>query len=146
MDLSFQIFGRIARPVEDVFAAVHDPEQLSAYFATGGASAPLVEGTTVTWDFADFPGAFPVHVRKVERNRLIELAWRAADGEYDTTVRFEFEQDGDGTMVRIGERGWRETPDGLKASYGNCMGWTQMLCCMKAWLEYGIRLREGFFK
>ena len=29
------------------------------------------EGTTVTWDFHDFPGAFPVHVRKVERDRLI---------------------------------------------------------------------------
>jgi hypothetical protein len=25
----------------------------------------MVEGTTVTWDFADFPGAFPVRVRKV---------------------------------------------------------------------------------
>jgi hypothetical protein len=24
-------------------------------------------------------------------------------------------------------------------------GWTQMLCCMKAFVEYGINLREGFF-
>lgn len=28
-------------------------------------------------------------------------------------------------------------------SYGNCMGWSQMLDAMKAWLEHGINLREG---
>jgi hypothetical protein len=25
-------------------------------------------------------------------------------------------------------------------------GWTQMLCAMKAYIEYGINLREGMFK
>jgi hypothetical protein len=24
-------------------------------------------------------------------------------------------------------------------------GWTQMFCCMKAFVEYGINLREGMF-
>ena len=41
---------------------------------------------------------------------------------------------------------WRETPSGLKASYGNCMGWSQMLAAMKAWIEHGINLREGAYK
>lgn len=146
MDLQFQIYGKIARPPAEVFDAVYDPAKLSAYFTTGGASAPLDEGTTVTWDFHDFPGAFPVHVRKVERNRLIELQWQAADGEYDTTVRIELEAAGDAaTTVRISESGWRESPEGLRSSYGNCMGWTQMLCCMKAYVEHGIKLREFFF-
>ena len=146
MDLRFQVYGKIARPVADVFDAVYDPGKLSSYFTTGGASAPLDEGTTVTWDFHDFPGAFPVQVRTVEKNRLIELQWQAADGEYDTTVRMEFEPvDHGATLVRIGEWGWRETPAGLKSSYGNCMGWTQMLCCLKVWVERGVNLREYFF-
>ena len=34
----------------------------------------------------------------------------------------------------------------LQASYGNCQGWAQMLCAMKAWVEHGINLREGFYK
>ena len=59
MDLQFQVFGKIARPVAEVFDAVYDPRKLSGYFTTGGASEPLDEGTTVTWDFADFPGRFP---------------------------------------------------------------------------------------
>ena len=67
MELRFQVYGKIAKPVAEVFDAVYNPSKLSGYFTTGGASAPLVEGSTVTWDFADFPGAFPVEVRKVCR-------------------------------------------------------------------------------
>ena len=33
----------------------------------------------------------------------------------------------------------------FKASYDNCYGWTQMLCALKAYLEYGINLRQGMF-
>jgi uncharacterized protein YndB with AHSA1/START domain len=146
MELRFQVYGKIARPVAEVFDAVCDPAKLSGYFTTGGASAPLVEGSTVTWDFADFPGAFPVQVRKVERDRLIELEWKAGDGDYTTTTRFEFEPlEGGATLVRISEGRWRESQQGLDASYGNCMGWTQMLCALKMYVERGINLRENFF-
>ncbi|ALO24786.1 hypothetical protein LEP1GSC137_2235 [Leptospira borgpetersenii str. Noumea 25] len=30
-------------------------------------------------------------------------------------------------------------------SYMNCQGWMNMSCCLKAYLEYGINLRKGFF-
>jgi uncharacterized protein YndB with AHSA1/START domain len=146
MELRFQVYGKIARPVAEVFDAVYNPSKLSGYFATGGASGPLVEGSTVTWDFADFPGAFPVQVRTVERDRLIELEWKANDGDYTTRTRLEFEPlEGNATLVRISEGKWTETQQGLDASYGNCMGWTQMLCAMKLYVERGINLREFFF-
>src|SRR3546814_10426640 len=60
MELKFRVAARIARPVHDVFEAVADPAQLSHYFTTGGAKGRLETGATVTWDFHDFPGAFPV--------------------------------------------------------------------------------------
>jgi uncharacterized protein YndB with AHSA1/START domain len=146
MELRFQVYGKIAKPVAEVFDAVYNPSKLSGYFTTGGASAPLVEGSTVTWDFADFPGAFPVQVRRVEQNRLIELEWKAGDGDYSTRTRLEFEPlEGGATLVRISEGTWRETQQGLDASYGNCMGWTQMLCAMKLYVERGINLRQDFF-
>lgn len=81
MELRFQVYGKIRKPVAEVFDAVANPKKLSGYFTTGGSSGPLVAGSTVTWDFADFPGAFPVHVREVVPNRLIVLQWKAADGE-----------------------------------------------------------------
>ena len=49
------------------------------------------------------------------------------------------------TLVRITESGWKETPEGLKASYGNCEGWTSMLCALKVWVEQGVNLREFFY-
>ena len=50
------------------------------------------------------------------------------------------------TRVEIAEEGWRETEAGLAASYGNCMGWSQMLAALKAWVEHGINLREGMYR
>ena len=48
MDLKFKVMIHVSRPVAEVFDAIYNPTKLSGYFTTGGASAPLVEGTTVT--------------------------------------------------------------------------------------------------
>ncbi len=142
----FTVGGRIARPVAEVFEAVVDPGQLSQFFTTGGAKGRLVAGTEVTWDFHDFPGAFPVRVIEVVPNERIVLSWQG-DGDLWTKVTMTFAALGPGrTHVRISEEGWRMDPAGLKSSFGNCEGWTGMLCAMKAWLEHGINLRDGFYK
>ena len=150
MSFEFKVSGRIARPVHEVFEAVADPDQLSRYFTTNGAKGRLETGATVVWDFADFPGAFPVHVIEVEQDRRIVLRWQAADSgddPYETTVTMEFESLDDGrTLVTIAEEGWRDSDAAQKASYGNCEGWTGMLCAMKVWLEHSINLRDGFYK
>lgn len=153
MPLEFKVSGRINKPVHEVFEAVVDPRHLSGYFTTGGAVGRLEAGKTVTWDFHDFPGAFPVAVVEVEKDRRIVLRWAAADGTpeqggaYDTTVTMTFEPLEDGrTLVSIAESGWRKTAAALKASYGNCEGWTGMLCAMRVYLEHGLNLREGFYK
>jgi len=159
MELKFTVSIRIARPVHEVFEAVADPAQLSRYFTTGGARGRLETGAVVTWDFHDYPGAFPVEVVEVVPDRRIVLRWDAHEepppegGEtvaaavYKTEVVMSFEPLEDGrTLVSVSESGWRETPQALQGSYGNCMGWTQMICALKAWLEHGINLREGAFK
>ncbi|GGE55378.1 ATPase [Agaricicola taiwanensis] len=154
MNLSFSVYACVSKPVSEVFEAVADPDKLSRYFTTGGAKGRLEAGSTVTWDFHDFPGAFPVEVVEVEPDRRIVLHWGAVepgksgpDEEYQTTVTFTFEPVEDGrTKVSVSEEGWRDTAAGLAASYGNCMGWAQMLSALKAWLEYGINLRDGMYR
>jgi uncharacterized protein YndB with AHSA1/START domain len=160
MELKFRVAARIAKPVHEVFEAVVDPRQLSSYFTTGGAKGRLETGATVTWDFHDYPGAFPVRVIEVVPDQRIVLEWQAAEGEppnvegggvtdvdYNTTVTMTFKALEDGrTLVEIAEEGWRETQGALDASYGNCQGWSQMLCALKVWLEHGINLREGMYK
>jgi|SRR3954452_3262964 len=147
MTLRFKVSGRIAKPVHDVFQAVVDPDQLSEYFTTGGAKGRLETGSTVTWDFADFPGAFPVEVVEVVPDKRITLRWQSAVGDDQTTVTIDVEQLDDGrTLVTIAEEGWPATDAGQQASYGNCEGWTGMLIALKLWLEHGIHLRDGFYK
>ena len=144
MSLGFKVSGRIAQPVAEVFDAVVNPTKLSAYFTTlGGASAPLVAGTTVTWW-----RSVPVEVDEVVPSERIVLRWDGPESEprYKTKIEMTFKPLEDGaTFVTIAESGWREDETGRHASYGNCDGWAEMLSCMKAWLEYGINLREGFY-
>src|ERR1041385_7745376 len=138
MKLQFEVFGRIQKPLPAVFDAVQDPKKLSAYFTTGGAKGRLETGKTVTWNFHDFPGEFPVKVRKVVPGKSILLEWESATGEANP-VLFRFKKvSPKSTEVRVRESGWPNTPKGREHAFGNCMGWSQMLAAMKAWCEHGI--------
>ncbi|HRO67316.1 MAG TPA: SRPBCC domain-containing protein [Pseudobdellovibrionaceae bacterium] len=150
MELKSEAQGRIRKPLAEVYDAVYNPKKLSGYFVTAGAGGPMDEGRKVMWEFADFPGAFPVFVKKNVKNEKIVFEWEANDGAggagYMTTVQIDFSAvDSGTTLVKISETGWREDRGGLKGSIGNSQGWMQMLCCLKAYAEYGINLREGFF-
>jgi len=157
MQLKFQVHTKIQKPLAEVFDGIYNPSKLSGYFTTGGASAPLDEGTIIIWRFADYPGDVPVTVKKLVRDKQIVLEWDAYEppdpgsktpppSGYKTTVEMTFESlDPNNTLVKIAESGWRETQKGLDGSYGNCFGWSQMICALKAYLEYGINLRKGAF-
>jgi uncharacterized protein YndB with AHSA1/START domain len=125
MDATFSVFIIVNRPRHEVFEAVADPAQLSAYFTTGGAEGRIEAGKTVTWDFHDFPGAFPVEVKDVVADQKIVLEWKANDpgADYNLTVTITFTSVAtDRTKVEIEESGWRDTQSAVKASYGNSMG------------------------
>lgn len=160
MELKFKIQTKIQKPLSEVFDAVYNPQKLSGYFTTGGANGPLDEGKTVKWNFADYPGDIFVKVSRMFPNELIAFSWPAADSDaieqkksaehaalpYDTHVEMHFESLGpSNTLVTITEGNWRETEKGLKSSYGNCQGWMNMACCLKAFVEYNINLRKGAF-
>jgi uncharacterized protein YndB with AHSA1/START domain len=149
-ELSFSVSGRVARPCFEVYEAVADPAQLSRYFTTGGARGRLETAAVVTWDFHDFPGAFPVTVLEADPPRRLVIRWdgqATSDPSGHTTTTFDFEpiDGGSRTLVTITESSWQPTPAGAKSAFGNCVGWSGMLAAMKVWLEHGINLREGFY-
>ncbi len=146
MELSLDVYAKIKKPVAEVFDAVYRPEKLTAYFTTGGASAPMDAGTSVMWDFHDFPGAFPVHIRECVPGERLVFDWPLDGGEGLTRVTMLFQPlDPESTEVRIRETGWPETPEGIRAMAGNTGGWTQMLACLKVYLEHGVNLREFYY-
>lgn len=149
-ELSFTVSGRVARPAAEVYEAVADPAQLSHYFTTGGARGRLEAGADVSWDFADFPGRFRVTVVEAEAPRRLVIEWAGSEAMAEsgrTRTAFEFSpvDGGARTLVTITESSWRATEAGAKSAFGNCEGWTGMLVALKAWVEHGINLREGFY-
>jgi uncharacterized protein YndB with AHSA1/START domain len=139
---TYEVQLKIRKPAAEVFDAVVGPERLSSYFVQA-ASAPLTEGATVKWRFAEVPGEHDVHVLRVVQNQQIVFEWRSGTGN-KIEVRMMFQAlDAENTLVQISERGWRDTPQDIKASHGNAGGWMHMMCSLKASLEYGINLRAG---
>lgn len=150
-ELSFTVSAHIARTCAEVYEAVADPEQLSKYFTTGGARGRLEKGADVSWDFHDFPGAFPVTVLEADPPHRIVIVWdgtATVDDAGRTTTTFEFEpvDDGTRTLVTITESSWLPTSEGAQNAFGNCAGWTGMALALKAWVEHGINLREGLYR
>lgn len=148
--LSCSFYAKIDKPIEEVFDAVFSGSKISGYFATGDKPADLVEGTTVYWSFHDHPEMepFPVKVVKSEPEKLIHLQWGSAVGDELNDVKIEFERlesNPNQTLVRVTESGWPNTPEGVKHCSGNCGGWSNMLACLKVYVEFGKNLREFMF-
>ena len=142
MDPKYQVQLKVRKPTTEVFDAVVAPEKLSSYFVQA-ASGPLVEGTTVTWRFAEIPGEHPVRVARVVKDQAVVLEYDRPDGGKIQVEIVFLPLEASATTVQITETGWRATPDDISESYGNAGGWMHMMCCLKAFLEYGINLRAG---
>lgn len=151
MNLEFTVQTRIQKPIEEVFDAVYNPNKLVKYFATGSVKGALDEGATAYWQFSHVKSdPIPVHVKIMEKNKRIVLEWAANEHDkqevqrtedYNTTVEMVFESLGKNeTMVRITESGWKDNKGALAGSYQNCNGWTQMLACLKMWIEHGVTM------
>ena len=145
MNRNYTVRTRIEKPAAVVYAAIVSADTLDRYF-TGRSSGDLAEGARITWHW-DAWGDFPVTVRRLVKDRLIELAlnsqeWQKTNDAYDVIVTLELEPlDGGATMLSISESGWKIDADGLKGSHDNCGGWTHMSMCLKGYLEHGIDLR-----
>ena len=146
-DMDFPVFCIFDHPAAAVFEAVADPARLSQHFTMGGASGRMQAGATVTWEFADFPGAFDVNVIEARPAERLVFDWPDHHGTGMNRVTFAFDEFAPGrTRVEVTESGWQPTRAGLQSAYGNVMGWTYMLAAMRVWLDHGIATRPGMFR
>jgi uncharacterized protein YndB with AHSA1/START domain len=133
---------QILKPIDEVFEAVIDPEKMSNYFISK-SDGRIEEGKTVNWEFPEFDGSWPVRISKVEKDSFISFSWEGATG-FETVVEMKFEQRiNNTTVVRISEKSMKNDEYGIKWMLSNTEGWTNFLCCLKAYLEHGINLRKG---
>lgn len=139
--LSVQVAYQIQRSSKEIFEAIVDPDEMAKYFISKG-SARMEEGKTVYWSFPEFPDEEPVQVGKIEQDRLVSFSWKIDGLDHFVEISLEPKGPAD-TLVKITERERPNDEEGIRWLMGNTEGWMNFLCCLKAYLEYGINLRKG---
>ena len=136
---------QVLKPIGDVFEAIVNPDEMKNYFISK-SSGYMKEGKTLTWKFAEMEIEFPVSVVKIEKNKYVAYKWDGAfDGE-ETLVEINLHAvDNNITFITITEKSKENNDKGIKWLKSNTEGWANFLACLKAWMEYGIHLREGAF-
>ena len=130
----------IGRPVHQVFEAIVDPKKMSHYFISSGQGR-MQTGKTVHWKFDTGGGGLDVRVERIKPDRFVSFFWSASGVE--NHVAMKLAPIGQrGTLVKVSESEWPLNEKGMARCLEQTSGWMHFLCCMKAYLEYGINLRK----
>lgn len=73
-----------------------------------------------------------------DRPSRFAFQWRADSGTYDSSAEATFQAVPEGTLVRMVERGYQDTPAGRQDLLNRASGWAQVLTLMKFRLEHGL--------
>src|SRR5687768_2970970 len=136
-----EVSQQIAKPIDQVFEAIVNPDHMVNYFVSE-ASGPIEKGASLCWTFGDVGVSCDIKVIGLKKNEQITFTWPT--GEKDTTVNISLIPIDDYlTEITATETGWDLDADGVKKALGQTQGWTDMLLCLKAYLEFNINLRRG---
>ncbi len=133
----------ILKPANEIFDAIIDPEKMSKYFISG-STGKMESGKTLTWTWEDFEGEHEVKVGKIEKDKVVSFEWSGSGVNCVVVITLETKGENK-TLVKITESDWPADYKGAKQCMGQVEGWTNFLCCLKAYLEYGINLRRGAY-
>jgi uncharacterized protein YndB with AHSA1/START domain len=125
----------IAAPVERVWAAITEAEQIGAWFADSGAEVDLRPGGAMTLRWREH-GVSHTTIEQVEPQRYFSWRWAFTGGEAprdgnSTLVEFSLTPEGEGTRVRVVESGFDQLdmPAEKQARHAaeNTQGWHEEL-------------------
>ena len=131
----------VRAPRERVYDALTQAEHLDAWFTTG-AEVDARPGGTMRWRWVDWG---PDRVTEEDWGPVLEATrperyvfrWQNELG--GTTVEVDFADHADGTVIRLREHGYPDTPAGW-AGFSDCStGWGEALTLLKFYVEHGLR-------
>lgn len=123
---------RIRATPEEVYRRVATVEGIAAWFTEASCSEYEL-GSTLELRFGDDPVAFTIS-ELVEPARIVWHCTTPENSWYGTDIAFEFEAQGDRTVVRFDHSGWSEVSDRFR----DCsMSWAYFLESLRLLLEEG---------
>ena len=141
MNIDAHVKGTILKPIENVFQAIIDKNEISKYFVTD-ASENLAEGAKIKWEWKDYCAVCTVRVLEIEKNKKIVFYWKGNAVETKVEMLFS-ENESSSTGIEIMEGPYKKDDEGIKKVMQQTQGWTDFICSLKAYLYTGINLRNG---
>jgi uncharacterized protein YndB with AHSA1/START domain len=130
-----------AKP-EEVYDAIASADGINAWF-TVGSEIDARPGGSLTLRWRDWgPDKYntdsPGKVLEAKRGERFVFTWSSDKPDYVTTIEIDFEPVEEGTIVRLREHGYHDTPSGRAALLECAAGWGEALTLMKYYVEHGV--------
>jgi uncharacterized protein YndB with AHSA1/START domain len=143
LDVEIRHSALIRAEPERVFDAFTTPEGLDGWFTSGAEVDPRPGGEIrfrwVDWGPNRISGEDGGPVLEARRPERFVFQWYPDGPSYPTTVELDFERVLEGTIVRLREHGYQDTPSGRRACLDCAAGWGEALTLLKFYVEHGIR-------
>lgn len=139
--ISAKVQMGILKPSGEIFEAIVNPEIMSKYFISR-STGRMESGKTLTWTWDDFDAELAIKVGKIEKDKTVSFEWNGSGADCVVVITLEPKYENK-TLVKITESEWAADYKGANQCMGQVEGWTNFLCCLKAYLEHGINLRVG---
>lgn len=131
----------VRAPVAEVYRALTTAEGLDGWFTTG-STVDARPGGAIRFRWQDFgPGKVTLtdggDVLEAVPDKRFVFRWQELL-DLPTTVEIDLEPCPDGTLVRLQECGYPDTPAGLDAMLECAAGWGEALTLMKFYVEHDL--------
>lgn len=127
---------------ERVYDAFTTAEEMDHWFTSGASIDPRRGGKIhfrwMDWGADHFTGEDGGPVLEAHRPERFVFTWHPDGPQYATTVEIDFEMVDQGTVVRLRESGYQNTPSGWQALTNCAAGWGEALTLLKFYVEYGL--------
>ena len=128
---------------ERVYAAIATAGGLDGWFTTG-AEVDARPGGRIVFRWRNWgPDRLTLEdegwVLKAVPGKEFSYRWHPDGPGYATTVHLTFHPSPEGTVVRVEESGYHDTPSGRRALLDCACGWGEALTLMKFYIENGVR-------
>ena len=128
---------------ERVYDGIATAAGLDGWFTTG-ATVDAWPGGTIRFRWQDWgPDKVTTEdggsILEVDRPRRFIFQWSPDRPDYVTTVELNFEATAEGTVIRLCEHGYQDTPGGRRKMLECAGGWGEALALWKMYIEHGVR-------
>ncbi len=125
-----------------VYDALTTGEGMDAWF-TKGAEIDARHGGKIlfrwkNWGVENYTGETGGPVLQAKPPERFTFQWPADSGLYNSTVEISLEEVQEGTIVRLREFGFEDTPTGLRDMLNRATGWGEAVTLLKFYLEHGV--------